>query len=257
MLTRRQRRSRPPSRLCWLLLFIYLALVAGFWRLLFTAHEWNYWLLIGLTLGTQVLFLVIRGDPRLLEPIRRRQLFLPALIGGLMAAVLFGGLVAAASELFRLEDSDWLTTITECVVLLSWALWTMLFYTCSCHLDYFRALRRIVLWLIAGSVLQLLATVPSHLIVSRRPGCFVGIVTGMGMLAGLAVLLWAFGPGIILLFMYETRRRLKGHCRTCGYDLTGNVSGICPECGSPCCDPAATDSSVDESSPTCQVHQSV
>jgi hypothetical protein len=23
------------------------------------------------------------------------------------------------------------------------------------------------------------------------------------------------------------------HCQTCGYDLTGNVSGICPECGTP------------------------
>ena len=23
----------------------------------------------------------------------------------------------------------------------------------------------------------------------------------------------------------------KGHCQTCGYDLTGNVSGQCPECG--------------------------
>ena len=22
-----------------------------------------------------------------------------------------------------------------------------------------------------------------------------------------------------------------GHCRECGYDLTGNVSGVCPECG--------------------------
>lgn len=28
--------------------------------------------------------------------------------------------------------------------------------------------------------------------------------------------------------------RLKpGHCYGCGYDLTGNVSGICPECGEP------------------------
>ncbi len=25
-----------------------------------------------------------------------------------------------------------------------------------------------------------------------------------------------------------------GHCRTCGHNLTGNVSGICPECGTPC-----------------------
>jgi hypothetical protein len=22
-----------------------------------------------------------------------------------------------------------------------------------------------------------------------------------------------------------------GHCRKCGYNLTGNVSGVCPECG--------------------------
>lgn len=24
-----------------------------------------------------------------------------------------------------------------------------------------------------------------------------------------------------------------GCCRECGYDLTGNVSGVCPECGTP------------------------
>ena len=23
----------------------------------------------------------------------------------------------------------------------------------------------------------------------------------------------------------------RGHCATCGYNLTGNVSGVCPECG--------------------------
>ena len=27
------------------------------------------------------------------------------------------------------------------------------------------------------------------------------------------------------------RRRKKGLCLQCGYDLTGNVSGVCPECG--------------------------
>jgi hypothetical protein len=27
------------------------------------------------------------------------------------------------------------------------------------------------------------------------------------------------------------RRRKKGLCLKCGYNLTGNVSGICPECG--------------------------
>ena len=28
----------------------------------------------------------------------------------------------------------------------------------------------------------------------------------------------------------QNRRRL-GLCYGCGYDLTGNVSGVCPECG--------------------------
>ena len=30
---------------------------------------------------------------------------------------------------------------------------------------------------------------------------------------------------------YRDRRAPPGHCQHCGYDLTGNVSGVCPECG--------------------------
>ncbi len=31
----------------------------------------------------------------------------------------------------------------------------------------------------------------------------------------------------------ERRRTPPGHCESCKYDLTGNTSGICPECGTP------------------------
>lgn len=34
-----------------------------------------------------------------------------------------------------------------------------------------------------------------------------------------------------LLWYLGRRRHLSGHCQKCGYDLTGNVSGRCPECG--------------------------
>lgn len=30
-----------------------------------------------------------------------------------------------------------------------------------------------------------------------------------------------------------TMRERLGLCRSCGYDLTGNISGTCPECGTP------------------------
>lgn len=39
-------------------------------------------------------------------------------------------------------------------------------------------------------------------------------------------------PSMVLLIPHPGTAR-RGHCRTCGYDLTGNVSGQCPECGSP------------------------
>jgi hypothetical protein len=35
------------------------------------------------------------------------------------------------------------------------------------------------------------------------------------------------------LWWRDRRRIPAGHCRKCGYDLTGNVSGRCPECGVP------------------------
>ncbi len=35
----------------------------------------------------------------------------------------------------------------------------------------------------------------------------------------------------ILLWLWPDRRTKAGFCKTCKYDLTGNVSGVCPECG--------------------------
>jgi hypothetical protein len=33
---------------------------------------------------------------------------------------------------------------------------------------------------------------------------------------------------------YDRDKRIaKGQCTSCGYDLTGNTSGVCPECGTP------------------------
>jgi ABC-type ATPase with predicted acetyltransferase domain len=33
------------------------------------------------------------------------------------------------------------------------------------------------------------------------------------------------------LWLTDRRRYAAGRCAECGYDLTGNTSGVCPECG--------------------------
>ena len=36
------------------------------------------------------------------------------------------------------------------------------------------------------------------------------------------------------ILWFHCRRIPPGHCQRCGYNLTGNVSGVCSECGKPC-----------------------
>ena len=76
---------------------------------------------------------------------------------------------------------------------------------------------------------------------------FVQIAGSLALIACLAAVLAGHtlglvGAGILLLaafaleewyFGRAPRRRRLGLCPNCGYNLTGNVSGICPECGTP------------------------
>ncbi|MHC4698175.1 MAG: hypothetical protein ACYTFA_15685, partial [Planctomycetota bacterium] len=56
---------------------------------------------------------------------------------------------------------------------------------------------------------------------------------GLKMWTGLGVAALAAYPTIALIRgpLRRWHRRRKGLCLKCGYDLTGNVTGVCPECG--------------------------
>lgn len=53
---------------------------------------------------------------------------------------------------------------------------------------------------------------------------------GTGFVLPIWILLLISAIPTVYLF-YGDSRHPPGHCRKCGYDLTGNVSGVCPECG--------------------------
>ncbi len=54
----------------------------------------------------------------------------------------------------------------------------------------------------------------------------IGLLIDALVFAGLLWLL-VFAPGVLRWY----RRRRRGLCPECAYNLTGNVSGACPECG--------------------------
>jgi hypothetical protein len=55
--------------------------------------------------------------------------------------------------------------------------------------------------LLAGSILELLIAVPTHIIARWRNYCCAGFMTFWGLVTGLSVLLFAFGPGMFILFV--------------------------------------------------------
>jgi hypothetical protein len=59
--------------------------------------------------------------------------------------------------------------------------------------------------LLAGSVLELLVAVPTHVVVRRRTECCAGILTGTGICVGVVVMFVSFGPSV--LFLYYRRGR--------------------------------------------------
>ena len=90
----------------------------------------------------------------------------------------------------------------------------------------------------------------------------VALLTLLSSVPGLSVsaVYWmlatgSFAPvGIVAVWIFEglkpteedgpisrwrkRKRTAAGQCATCGYDLTGNTSGVCPECGEAVIDPA-------------------
>ncbi len=87
----------------------------------------------------------------------------------------------------------------------AWVLWTVVFFRMNRNSD--DIVSRGVSWLIRGSVLELLIAVPAHVVVRRRNDCSAPMATSFGITTGIAVMLLAFGPSVLLLY----KQRLERH----------------------------------------------
>ena len=194
----------------WVFIAIYIAVIVTLLSLSradeYDADKTTFWLEIwalGILVAAQIIFLFGAGTIELCHPIKKRRLLIPVIVASMMGAVLVGGLALALADLFRQDDSKWFGYFFWVILGISWVAWGVVFYV-HCHrVDRYRAIKRMTLWLLGGSLVELIGSVPSHIIVSRRPGCFVGLNSMIGISAGVYVMLWAFGPGIVLLFLRD------------------------------------------------------
>lgn len=158
------------------------------------------------TVVSQALFVFGAGTVNLCRPVRKRRLFVPVVIASLMMTVLIYACFCSLTELFRIGNKE-LTAWGWALIPLSWLGWGFGFFVTYRKEDRYGIARKLVLAVLGGSLVELLVSIPSHIIVSKRPGCLVGLLTGIGITGGLAVMLWAFGPGIVLLFLRDRHKR--------------------------------------------------
>jgi hypothetical protein len=230
-------------RLRYVLLSLYFsalaALVIGF--LIETADEGGEpWLAAMITLliffGAQALFLVGMPQCRWPKPTRGASMIVSIAVGAAVAGLLTFGVLATVLNLFNLWDK--VTDAHEVKILwaiaVAWGGWFFVFLVMWAG-EWLIVFRRIYKFLIAGTVLELLVTIPVDVHVRRRTSCWCGEGTFFALVIGGAVALWSFGPGLVLLFLTRRLQR-RGYfsiCRKCAYDLRGlqQETKHCPECG--------------------------
>jgi hypothetical protein len=191
----------------WILLILYVGLIGGLFAL--GVHHTSVvpmLILLAVTVAALAVFILGAGRKGLCLPIRRPRMLFPVAAASFMLAAVVLGMTMALAELFESDqqEGEWTFWLIIAAV---WLFWGVLLYVYARKLERYEAIFRLAQWVFAGSLAELLAALPSHVIVTRRGGCFAGIGTGLGIFAGLCVMIWSFGPGIFLLFLQEVRRR--------------------------------------------------
>lgn len=159
-----------------------------------------------------LLFLSIDTSHRRLKP--RSHIAVPATLTGLFLAVLGSGILTSLLlAIYKDNFFDYLDKRRLALALylllwpVLWIVWTVVFYLYA-HNDE-HPISRALSWILKGSIVEFLVVVPCHVIVRRRQDCCAPAATSLGLCVGLATMLIAFGPSILLLY----RKRLASYVR--------------------------------------------
>jgi hypothetical protein len=186
--------------------------------------QWGYWVWVGFMTLCAVLLII--------APVRlaggrdrsRRPLAIAVGTTGFLLAMLVLGATASIGELVAGENAfngfapDGWTFLFRFagITLALWGLWAAVLYWLTRRQAPLSAVRWWARTLLAGSVLELLIAVPSHIVVRQRTECCAGSYTFLGLVTGISVMLLSFGPGVFFLFA-ERASRIKQPAPSAGH----------------------------------------
>ncbi len=168
---------------------------------------WPIWAWVGVMMLAEALLLVVPVRAASGRPVRKRHVFSTVFASLFAMLVMVSGMVAAAIE--HLENTPKaegpLPIVIFSAVGMVWLLWSVLFGFYGGRGKPKTLMSRVVRVLLAGSILELLIAVPTHIIARWRNYCCAGFMTFWGLVTGVSVLFFAFGPGMFILFVRRFR----------------------------------------------------
>jgi len=205
---------------------------------LFPPFPWKFMFICSAVIvGTQFIFILpIVKPPRL--TIRGKPLLLSACMASFIAAVLTLGLVSLVYSIVmtlaldvpkedEMQEGFFLIFLGS-----SWIVWTI------CLLIFVNRKKRdpssivkCTSWLFAGSIIELLLSIPLAILVARRSNCYCSTGSFFSLSLSFLAALWLFGPFMVILLVWRRRPWTKDHCFNCGYPRKLADSSVCSECG--------------------------
>ncbi len=167
---------------------------------------WQMWALAAVMGLAQFALLRIPVAVASARPISKRPLLTTVITAALMMGLLFLGAAASIFEFSTKpggKDFPWLVVV---IALASWVFWAFWFHRSTKRRPEDGKLRPVTRCLWAGSILELLIAIPTHILVRQRNYCCAGILTFVGLVCGMSVMLFAFGPAVYFLFVERWKR---------------------------------------------------
>ena len=133
-------------------------------------------------------------------PLRRRSADAEpsAPLAGMLLAAVLAALLVVADQLIE--------TWANGHLLLVWvALWTVAFFIYWRQTDRFSQLGTMIHGLIVGSILELFVAIGVYAWDPNKESCVCARGSYIGLVFGATVMIWAFGPGLILLYLKKQR----------------------------------------------------